>query len=96
MFKIILRFLIVTAVAIALGLLIYHLNQPAASASFGAGSFGGGGFEGGREFGERGFSLARGLSGVVGNLFLVAVVTVIVSLLRKAFGYRPVLVRRVR
>ncbi len=90
MLKIILRFLIVAVIAVGLGMLIYHLNQPAASASFGsAGGFG----TFSREFGERGFgegsfSLSRGMFGIVGNLILVAIVTVVVVSLQKALSYR--------
>ncbi len=86
MSKLILRFLVVAAIAIALGLLIYHLSQPA-----GASSFAGGGLRdfGERDFGERGFSVARGLSGVAGDLVLVAIVTLVVTFLQKAFASNP-------
>ncbi len=84
------RFLVVALAAVALGLLIYHLNQPAGTASSlsSLGRFGGDfGGEGG--FREGGFSLARGLFGITGNLILIAVVTIIVVSMRKAFAYQP-------
>ncbi len=86
MYKTILRFLVVTAIAVALGLLIYHLNQPAGASSFGSGGFG---EFGERGFGERGFSLVRGLSGVAGDLVLVAIVTLVVTFLQRTFAYKP-------
>ncbi len=93
MFKTILRFLIVTLIAVALGAMIYHLNQPARSASFGSGIRNIGNFS--RDFGgeggfhEGGFSLSRGLFGIKGNLLLVAIVTVIVVSMQKTFARKP-------
>ncbi len=69
MLKMMLRFLIVALAAVALGALVYHLNQPAASASFGsAGSLG----SISRDFGEHGFregsfNVSRGRFGVAGT-----------------------------
>ncbi len=85
MLKTTIRFVIVALIAAALGFLIYHLNQSAATASFGQGF---------REFGERGFgegsfSLMRGLFGIAGNVFMIAIVTVIVVALQKAFRSTP-------
>ena len=71
MFKTILRFLVITFIAVALGLLIYHLNQPSGSASFGSGIRNFGNFS--RDFGgeggfhEGGVSLSRGLFGITGK-----------------------------
>ena len=93
MFNTILRFIVVTLIAVALGALIYHLNQPAGSASFGSSIRNIGNFS--RDFGgeggfhEGGFSLSRGLFGITGNLLLVTIVTVIVVSLQKAFARKP-------
>ena len=86
MFKNILRFLIITLIAFALGFGIYHLLQPSGIATFrsGIGDFGG---EGG--FREGGFNLTRGLFGVTGNLMLVAIITVIVVSIQKLFPRKP-------
>ena len=90
MLRNILRFAIVALIAVALGLLIYHLNQPTGTAtainnfSRFSGDFGGEG-----SFREGSFSLARGLFDVAGNLLLVAFVTVIVVSLQKAFAHQP-------
>jgi hypothetical protein len=97
MLKISLRFLVITLIAVALGFLIYHLNQPAGTASLRSGlnnfghvsrDFGG---EGG--FREGGFSLVGGLFGITGNLLLVALVTFIVVSMQKTFVRKAVLVR---
>lgn len=84
MFKTILRFLIVTLIAIALGFGIYYLVQPAGAASQ-FGSF--------RDFGERGFrggfNQIGGLFGMTGNLMLVAIITVIVVSMQKIFSRKP-------
>ncbi len=94
MLKIVLRFLIITVVAIALGFFVYHLNQPAGAASLRAGmnSFGdlSRGFGGERDFREGGFSLMGGLFGIGGNLFLVAVVTFVVVSMQRTFGRKRV------
>ncbi len=86
MLKTILRFLAVTLVAVALGFLIYYINQPAAGAS-GLSSFGDFSRELGGEggFREGSFSLARGLFGIGGDLLLVAIITAVVVLIQKAF-----------
>ena len=86
MFKNILRFLVITLIAIALGFGIYHLLQPSGVATFrsGIGDFSG---EGG--FREGGFNLTRGLFGVTGNLMLVAIITVIVVSIQKLFSRKP-------
>jgi len=86
MFKNIFRFLIITLIAIALGLGIYYLLQPSSAATFGSGfrDFGG---EGG--FREGGFNLTRGLFGVTGNLMLVAIITVIVVSIQRLFSRKP-------
>ncbi len=87
MLKTIVRFLVVSLIAVGLGLLIYHLNQPAGTSI-------GSGFGGFREFGgeggfrEGGFSLTRGLFGITGNLMTVAVVTLVVVSMRKALAYK--------
>jgi Na+/H+-dicarboxylate symporter len=78
MLKTTLRFLVVTLIAVALGFLIYHLNQPSGTSSFGSFSREIGGEDGLREGGS--------LFGLVGNLLLVAVVTAIVVPLQKAFA----------
>ncbi len=72
----------------ALGLLIYHLNQPATGTvcSSGIGGLRDLGGEGG--FREGGFSLARGLFGIAGDMVLVAIVTVIVVAAQKALAYK--------
>jgi hypothetical protein len=85
--KTILRYLVIALIAIALGVIIYHLNQPTGIASFGpgvneAGGFSGG-FGGGHDFGEAGSSLIGGLSGVAKNLLQVGIVTAAVVLVRK-------------
>lgn len=87
MLKTTLRFLVVTLVAVALGFLIYYINQPAAGAS-GLSTFGSFSRELGGDggFRESGFSLARGLSGITGDLILVAITTAIVVIIRKAFA----------
>ncbi len=86
MLKTTVRFLIVTLIAVALGFLIYRLNQPAGGVS-GFSNLGGlrelGG-EGG--FRETGFSLMRGLSGITGDVILVAIVTAIVVIIQKALA----------
>ncbi len=85
MFKNILRFLIITLIAIALGFGIYYLLQSSGASAFRSGinNFGG---EGG--FREGGFNLTRGLFGVTGNLMLVAIITVIVVSIQKLFSRR--------
>ncbi len=92
MLKITLRFLVVTLIAVALGLLIYHLNQPVGTASFGTGINNFGNFSrdfgGEHGFGEGGFSLTRGLFGITGNLLVVAMVTVIVVSMQKMFSHK--------
>ncbi len=86
MFKTIFRFLVITLIAVALGFGIYYLLQPSSAATFNSGfrDFGG---EGG--FHEGGSNLARGLSGIGGNLVLVAIVTVIVVSVQKVFTRKP-------
>ncbi len=88
MLKTVSRFIVVAVIALALGLLIYYLNQPTGAASlttkFGgfARELGEGGFR------EGGFSLGRGMFGIIGDLILVAIVTVVVVSLQKAFAYK--------
>ena len=86
MLKTIFRFLVITLIAVALGIGIYYLLQPSSAATVGSGfrDFGG---EGG--FREGGFNLTRGLFGVTGNLMLMAIITVIVVSVQKLFSQRP-------
>ena len=92
MSKTILRFLVIALIAVALGSLIYHISQPAGTTALRSGinNLGGLSRDLGEEhgFGERGFSLMGGLFGITGNLFLVAIVTVIVVSLQKLFAHR--------
>ena len=89
MLKTILRFLAITLIAVVLGLLVYHLYQPAGTASFGPGVNNFSNFSrdigGEHGFREGGFNLTRGLFGITGNLLVVAIVTVIVVSMRKMF-----------
>ncbi len=93
MLKTTLRFLVVALVAVALGFVIYHFSQPAGTASLGSGisSFGriSGDFGGEGGFREGGFNLTRGLFGITGNLILIAVVTLVVVSIQKAFAKQP-------
>ncbi len=89
MFKTTLRFIVIAVIALALGMLIYHLNQLAATTSVGTDAIGFGRDFGERSFEEGGFSLSRGVFGVAGDLILVAIVTVVVVSLRKALAYQP-------
>ncbi len=83
MFKMIFRFLVITLIAIALGVGIYYLLQPSGAATFRSGFGGEGGFR------EGGFNLTRGLFGITGNLMLVAIITVIVISIQKLFSRKP-------
>jgi len=83
MFKIIFRFLVITLIAVALGIGIYYLLQPSSAATLGSG-FRDFGREGG--FREGGFSLVRGFFGITGNLILIAIVTMIVVSIQKLFS----------
>ena len=94
MFKTIFRFLVVTVIAVALGIGVYTLVQPSGAETLRSGinNFGGlsrdFGGEGG--FREGGFNLTRGLFGVTGNLMLVAIITVIVVSIQKLFSRKSV------
>jgi hypothetical protein len=95
--KIILRYLIIVLIAVAVGALIYHLNQPngaisLASSMNSVGSFSGD-LGGRHDFGEGSFGLASGLFGIGGNLFQVAIITFLVVSVRKLFVQRPQPVR---
>ena len=85
MFKTILRFLVVTLIAVALGFGIYYLVQPAGATS----QFGNLRDFGERGFREGGFNLIGGLFGITGNLMLVALITVIVVSIQKIFSQKP-------
>ncbi len=85
MFKTILRFLIVTLIAVALGFGIYYLLQPSGTTS----QFGNLRDFGERGFREGGFNLIGGLFGITGNLMLVALITVIVVSMQKIFSQKP-------
>ena len=91
MFKTILRFLIITLIALALGIGIYYLVQPSGAATLRSG-FGGLSRDlgGERGFREGGFNLIGGLFGIAGNLMLVAIITVIVVSMQKMFSRKPV------
>jgi hypothetical protein len=97
MLKIVVRCLIIACIAVALGLLIYHLNQPAGTASVGSAVDAIGRFshdlggEGG--FRESGSGLSRGLFGTTQNLVLIAVVTFIVASIQKGIARQPKPVR---
>ncbi len=90
MFKSILLFFLILAVAIAVGVGIFHLIQPSggiafrsSGLNFTSGDFGGdGGFRGG-------FNLIGGLFGITGNLILVAIITFMVVSVRNIFSRQP-------
>jgi len=90
MFKTIFRFLVITLIAIALGIGIYYLIQPSGVASFRSGINDFGGFS--RDFGgehsfhEGGFNIIGGVFGITGNLMLVAIITVVVVSIQKLFS----------
>jgi len=94
MFKTIFRFLVITVIAMALGIGVYTLVQPSGAATLRSGinNFGGlsRDFGGERGFREGGFNLIGGLFGVTGNLMLVAIITVIVVSIQKMFSRKPV------
>ena len=95
--KTILRYLVVALTAVALGLLIYHINQPAGTAAFGSGVNGVSQFSEGlgseHDIREGGASLISGLFGVTGNLLLVAIITTVVVSARKLFARQPQQIR---
>ena len=83
MFKSILLFFLILAVAIAVGVGIFHLIQPSGGLNFASRDFGGdGGFRGG-------FNLIGGLFGITGNLILVAIITFMVVSVRNIFSRQP-------
>lgn len=86
MFKTIMRFLVITLIAVALSIGIYRLIQPAGPIPFRS-SFEN--FGGERGFREGGFGLISGLFGITGNLILVAVVTIIVVSMQKVLNHKP-------
>ena len=83
MFKIIFRFLVITLIAAALGFAIYHLVQASTAGAVQPGFDHFGGLEGN----ERG--LLGGLSGITGNLLLVAAVTAAVVSIQRLFTRKP-------
>jgi hypothetical protein len=90
MFKSILLFLLILAVAIAVGFGIFHLIQPSGGIAFRSSGIGFTfrDFGGDRGF-DGGFSLIGGLFGITGNLILVAIVTFIVVSVRNIFARQP-------
>jgi len=92
MLKTTLRFLVIALIAVALGFLIYHVSQPAGIATVGSGINNIGGFTrelgDGEGFREGGSGLLGGLSGITGNLFLIAIVTLSVAALQKLLARR--------
>ena len=84
MSKTILRFLIIALIAVALGALIYHLNQPAATTSLGSNIQGFGQDLGGEHGLREGGS--ESIGGLAGNLMLVTVVTLAVVAVRGLLG----------
>jgi Na+/H+-dicarboxylate symporter len=87
MFKTIFRFLVITLIAVALGIGIYYLFQPSGINNLGGLSRD---FGGERGFREAGFNLIGGLFGITGNLMLVAIITVIVVSMQKMFSRKPI------
>ena len=83
MSKTVLRFLIIALIAVALGALIYHLNQPAGTTSLGSNIQGFGQDFGGEHGGEGG---SGSIGGLAGNLMLVAAVTLAVAAVQKLIG----------
>lgn len=83
------RFILILLLAVALGLLIYHLLQPAGTTSLPAGTevFAGAarGFEGDHGSREGSGGLAQGIAGVGGNLLLIGAVTAIIVSAQRLF-----------
>jgi hypothetical protein len=90
--KSILRYLVIVLIAVAVGTVVYHLNQPTGTTALGSGITSVGHFSesigSDHDVREGGSSLIGGLSGVTKNLLLVAIVTAIVVLMRKLFAWR--------